>query len=167
LLTPPDQRIGGPEAAEEAETLAREACDMYENMSRGEGFDNPFAISLSLSYANLTKVMMARGKTGSEVVLTIRKTLSFTKDCRLGVVPRMESSFNRYDFVDFVATHYLDLDYDATTGLCDIGYLERAKDPSEESVIIGTAIFDSDDARVLDCISRLRHVLSAIHSRGA
>jgi hypothetical protein len=167
LSTPPDQRIGGPEAALEAETLAREACDIYESLPRGEGFDNPFTMCLSLSYANLTKVIIARGKTGSEVERTIRKTLSFSRDCRVGVVPRLESSFNRYDFLDFVATYYHNLGYDATTGLCDIGYLERAKGPSEESVIIAKALFDSADARVLDCISRLKHVLSVIHSSGA
>jgi hypothetical protein len=37
MNTPPNQRVGGPEAAEEAETLAREACDiLLENIRSGK-----------------------------------------------------------------------------------------------------------------------------------
>ena len=39
LYTPSEQRIGGPEVAEEAETLAREACDILEKIPRRGGSD--------------------------------------------------------------------------------------------------------------------------------
>lgn len=67
LSTRSDQRDGGFEAAEEAETVMREACDILEEMLRGENTGGSVANFLSSSYAILAVVMVARGKKNSEV----------------------------------------------------------------------------------------------------
>ena len=81
FLTPADQRDQGPEAAEEAETLMREACDIFDNIERGKGADDTDSSFLSITYSKLASVMIARGTKGSEVEKTILRALSFTKEC--------------------------------------------------------------------------------------
>jgi hypothetical protein len=90
LRTPANQRVGRPEAAEEAETLARKGCDILDSITPDDCSDPP--VFLSTSYATLGDVMMARGKTGSAVEKILLKAFSFTKECRKGEVPRLESS---------------------------------------------------------------------------
>jgi hypothetical protein len=47
--------------------------------------------------------MTERGKKSSEVEKTILRALSFTEDCRGGIVPRLDSSFSRYFFLVLLA----------------------------------------------------------------
>jgi hypothetical protein len=93
LLPPTDQSIGGPEAAKEAETLAREACDVLENTERGVGFDDPITEYLAKSHGILAGVMMERGGRDSEVERTLLRALSLSKECRAAAVQRVPSSW--------------------------------------------------------------------------
>jgi MYND finger len=107
IRTPPGQRIGGSGAAEEAETLIREACGILEDIERVEGFDDPINLLLSSYYPALAQVMIARGKMNDEVERTLLRALSFTRECRVGVVPPMQSSHRRYDLLQQLGRFYL------------------------------------------------------------
>jgi MYND finger len=153
LLTPPDQRIGGPEAAEEAEKLSREACAMLESIPRGEGFEDPITSCLSMSHGMLGEVMMERGSTSLDVEKTLLKALSLTHDCRVGVVPRVEGSSHRYDLLRLLGSFYLMI---ASEDDLDKIILEKARYAFEETVIIATAIFGPEDPFLLDCVQKIR-----------
>lgn len=161
LRTPPEQRIGGAAAAEEAEKLSRKACDIFENIGRG-GFDHPITVCLSMSYATLAEVMMESGKTNSEVERTILRALSFTKECRVGIVPRVASSSHRYDLLKLLARLYFVLTLDVPTNSLDIKLLAKKKYAYEELVIIANALFSTDDDRLVECIARLREIDAAL-----
>jgi tetratricopeptide (TPR) repeat protein len=161
LRTPPEQRIGGAEAAEEAEKLSRKACDIFENIGRG-GFDHPITVCLSMSHATLAEVMMESGKTNSEVERTILRALSFTKECRVGVVPRVASSSHRYDLLQLLARLYFVLTLEVPTKCLDIKLLAKSKYAYEELVIIATALFSPDDDRLLDCIAKVKEIDEAL-----
>jgi hypothetical protein len=126
LGTPRDQRIGGPEAAEEAEKLSREDCDILENIPRCSGFENPMNTCLLISYCLLVSVMKERGKENSDTEKVLLKALSSTKECRVGEVPRVESSRNRYKLLLALAEQYLVLGFDAPDNCLNIGYLNKA-----------------------------------------
>jgi MYND finger len=158
LLPPSDQRVGGPEAAEEAETLAREACDVLENTKRGVGFDDPVTEYLAKSHSILAGVMMERGGRDSEVERTLLRALSLTRECRAGAVQRVPSSWARYDILQLAARLYYSSGFDLDTGYIDIATLEKAKCVYEEQVIIGTALFSADDPRLLHSLERLEDI---------
>jgi hypothetical protein len=103
VRTPIDQRIVGSEAAEEAETLAREACDLLEAFARGKSRHHPIVTILLQLLNILIEMMTERGKKSSEVEKTILRALSFTEDCRGRIVPRLDSSFSRYFFLVLLA----------------------------------------------------------------
>ena len=152
LSTRSEQRDGGSEAAEEAEALAREACDIIEAMERGENAVVSVTNFLSNSYAILAEVMVARGEKYSEVEKIYLRALSLTSDCRAGVVPRVESSLTRCKVLNGLGDFYFN------SAALDNRSLEKAKYAYEESVIIATALYSSDDQRLLDCIFRLSSV---------
>ena len=149
FFTPADQRDQGPEAADEAETLMREACDIFENIERGKGADDPFSELLSTGYSGLASLMIARGKKGSEVEKAILRALSFTEECSVGAVPRTELSSNRYLILYQLGKFYF------TSFALDNVLMEKAKYAYEECVMIANALFTSDDQRLLDCTSQL------------
>jgi hypothetical protein len=150
--TPPDQRIGGPEAAEEAETLLRESCDIMEKMQRVEGFDDPVTACLSSSHGLLAEVMMARGKKGSEVEKTLLRALVLTKECKVGAVPLVEASHRRYHYLQLLGEFYLV----SVRDLVHSGLLEKAKLAYEECVIIATVLYT--DGRLPFCLSKVRYI---------
>jgi MYND finger len=159
VRTPIDQRIGGSEATEEAETLAREACDLLEAFARGKSRHHPIVTVLLQSLNILINVMTERGKKSSEVEKTILRALSFTKDCRGGVVPRLVSSFSRYNFLDLLA----DLVFKSAcqisrSSLKFIRLLQKAKYAYEETVMIATALFGSDSVNLTISVARLREI---------
>jgi tetratricopeptide (TPR) repeat protein len=151
LLTPADQRDGGPEAAEEAETLVRETCDILQEMLRGKDADDSVAHFLSSSYAALAVVMTVRGQY-SEVEKTYLRALSLISDCTVGVVPQVESSLTRCKILQGLGEYYIN------SAALDNGSLEKARNVYEECVIIATALYSSDDKRLLDCIFKLSNV---------
>jgi tetratricopeptide (TPR) repeat protein len=153
-LTPPDQRIGGPEAAEEAEKLAREGCDIFEKIGSIKGFDDHNSSCLANSQVILVRVMFKRGKTDGELEKVLLRALSFTKEMRTGVVPRLESSFRRYGFLKNLADYY----FHTGSSVYDIVLLEKAKYAYEECVIIAIATFNADDEKVLLCRTKLRDI---------
>jgi hypothetical protein len=156
LLTPPDQQIGGIEAAEEAETLALEACDIFENMERGEGLPNTITDFLSTSLRTVAEVMIARGKTGSEVEKMLLRALSMTKECRAGAVPRLESTSNRRRILNLLVQFYSNSVYDRDTNVMDFGSFKKSKDALEEAGIIGAALLNKDDALLRSCIDKMK-----------
>lgn len=149
FFAPADQRDQGPEAAEEAETLTREACDIFENIDTGKRVDDYVAKLLSTGYSGLASVMIARGKKGSEVEKTLLRVLSFTKKCRVGAVPSTELSLARLIILHQLGKFYYNL------YALDNVLMEKAKHAYEECVMMGTALFSSDDHRLLDCTSQL------------
>ena len=157
LLTPPEQRIGGLEAAEEAETLSREAIDILENIERGGESDEPVTACLSKSYGMLAAVMMERGEINSEVEKIILKALSFTEECTVGAVPQVESTMNRYRFLRLLGDLYFVLALKIKESF-DISLIEKSKCAYEESVIIATAVFDADDDRLIYAFGRVRDI---------
>jgi hypothetical protein len=153
--TPFDQRIGGFEAAEEAEMLARESCDILENF--GKESDSRTATHLSSCYSVLVRVMRETGKSGKEIEATILKALSFTKECRVGEVPRIQVSVERYDFVVLLGNHYFvcaeeDVYFGSKSA---IGFFRKAKYAFEEAVVIATELFTSDSPSLIECIKKL------------
>jgi hypothetical protein len=122
--TPSDHRVGG---SEEAETLAREYCDILENLERSENINDPVALCLSESYGVLGKVMIERGKRDIEVENTLLKGLSFSKDCRVGVVPNVQGSLLRFRHLQLLASFHIIIARDALTGCCDVGLIENSK----------------------------------------
>ena len=114
-----------------------------------KGVDDPVASSLSTAYTGLSSVMIARGKKGSEVEKAILRALSFTKECRVGAVPRTELSLNRYILLQQLGKFYF------TSFALDNVLMEKAKYAYEECVMIANALFSSDDQRLLDCTSQL------------
>ena len=94
-------------------------------------------------------MMIARGKKGSEVEKAILRALSFTKECRVGAVPRTELSLNRYILLQQLGKFYF------TSFALDNVLMEKAKYAYEECVMIANALFSSDDQRLLDCTSQL------------
>ena len=154
FFTPADQRDQGPEAAEEAETLMREACDIFENIETGKGVDAQIASSLSTGYCGLASVMIARGKTGSEVMKTIftQYKLSFTTECRVGAVPRTELSLDRHLILQQLGNYFFN------SSALDNVLMEKAKHAYKECVMIATALFSSDDQRLLNCTTQLLFV---------
>jgi hypothetical protein len=152
LLTPPDQRIGGPAAAVEAEKLSSEACAVLDNIPRGEGFEDPITSCLSMSHGMLGEVMMERGSTSLDVEKTLLKALSLTNDCRVGVVPSVEGSSHRYDLLRLLGNFYLMIASDDLDKII----LEKARYVFEETVIIAKALFGSEDPCLLDCVQKIR-----------
>ena len=104
--------------------------------------------------------MLTRGKKGSEVENTILRALSFTKECRVGAVPRTEVSVNRYILLQQLGLFYY------TTSALDNVLMEKAKYAYEECVMIANALFTSDDQRLLDCTSQL-FIINAMMSYSA
>ena len=151
--TPAAQRDQGPEVAEKAEILMREACDILENIEMGKDVDDPVASTLSMTYNSLASEMIARDKKDSEVEKTILRALSFTKKCRVGAVPRTRLSLDRYSILKQLGRFYF-----TSFALDNVFRLQKAKFAYEESVIIATALFSSDDQRLLDCTSQLSMV---------
>jgi MYND finger len=161
--TPPGQRIGGKEAAEEAETLAREACDMLEDMQREDG---SYTLWLLSSYTMLLKVMMERGKTNRVVIKTMLKALSFTEECKAGYVSLLDLSKRRYRLLRKLASLYIELtkevEPDSSNINSIISTLKKAKCAFQESVIIGNALLNTDSPLEsdgpLDSPERLKEV---------
>jgi hypothetical protein len=164
VRTPPDQRIGGPEAAEEAETLARESCDLFTDLLRGEDTDDGAILNISSSYAVLGKVMLLRGKRGSETERTLLKGFSLTKSCREGEVPRVESSRNRYNYLRLIGEYYFSVAYDELTFSYDNVKLDKAKDAFEECAKIATALFGSDDEQALYAVFKVGDIESVLYA---
>jgi hypothetical protein len=156
--TPPDQRIGGPEAAEEAEAIARKACEIFNDIERDEGFDGRISTILSASHIILASVMMERDKFTSETEKMIRRALSYTKDLRVGAIPRMESSYNRHRYLSLLANLYHLQGLTVAPGTYDVKSLEKSRYVYEELVIIGKALFSSDDPCLLSHLEEMREI---------
>lgn len=163
LHTPSDQRTGGPEAAEEAETMIREACEAIEGTVRVEGLEDHIAAYVSTSNGLLAEVMMARGKMDREVEKTLLKALSFTKDCRVGVVPRNSSSLHRYEVLRLLARLYLHLAADLTSNRVNLKPLLKARIAYQELVKIATALFRPDDNRLIECIEKASDIEESLN----
>jgi tetratricopeptide (TPR) repeat protein len=69
LLTPIEERVGGPEAAEEAEKLVRDAVCIIQK-------DESQTYSLMYAYATLAEILMARDQYTSEVEALVHKSLA-------------------------------------------------------------------------------------------
>jgi hypothetical protein len=151
--TPPDQRIGGPEAAEEAETLARDGCFILENILRG-GID--VKSDLTMTYCTLCKVMEIRGKKDVKVEKVLLRALSLTHECRVGEVPRVQSSVYRYYLLRQLASVYFALAADPEPNCYDCKLLSKSKCAYEECVVLARVLFDTDDDRLLHCIKLVR-----------
>ena len=147
FFAPADQRDQGPEAAEEAETLSREA-GVFENIDIGKRVDDYVAKLLSTGYSGLASVMIARGKKGSEVGKTTSRALSFTKKCRVGAVPSTARFIILQQLGKFYYNSY-SLDHVLT---------EKANHAYEECVMMATALFSSDDHRLLESTLQLSYV---------
>jgi hypothetical protein len=113
---------------------------------------------LLISYCLLVSVMKERGKENSDTEKVLLKALSSTKECRVGEVPRVESSRNRYKLLLALAEQYLVLGFDAPDNCLNIGYLNKAKYICEVAVIISTALYSSDDDKLLDSLAILRDI---------
>lgn len=154
--SPPDQRLGGPEAAEEAERLAREACEMTENSPRCEHSEDPVTLGLSTFYGVLARVMIARGKPNRDIEKVLTRALSLTRDFKAGEVPT--SSYNRCDLLRRLGEIYYALSIERQPDNIDHGLLEKAIRSYEESLLILTALFSPNDERTIDLTSRIRYL---------
>ena len=146
-FTPSLERIGGYAAAEEAETLLKETIKILENMGR-DGLDESTTQCLLASYHHLGDVMMKRGKADSEVKSILLKALSMTKECSVGIVPRIESSLHRYNLLMLLAELYLILMLEDKYEFVDNGMIILSLRAYEETVKIAKALFNSDDERL-------------------
>jgi MYND finger len=158
LRTPAEQRIGGTGAAEEAETLARETCDILENIKGSEICNNLQPSSLFTSLRVLGDVMMERGKKNIDVAKTILGALKLTKECRVGVVPQDESSKHRHDVLRLLAQLYYFSAAEVTPDILDIELLKKAKYAYEETIRIARALYSSDDDRLVHSLKRIGEV---------
>jgi tetratricopeptide (TPR) repeat protein len=158
LLTPPEQRIGGPEAAEEAETLAREACGLLEKIEMCEESEDPTATNILTSHHTLVQVMIANGKKGSEVERSILHALSFTEECRGREVLFLDSYCNRFELLALLGYHYYSSAGEVVARKLDIGLLEKAKEVYKEAVTIATAVFSPDSHDLLKCVAKVREI---------
>jgi MYND finger len=157
--TPADQRIGGPEAAEEAETLAREACNIRENITSVKPFyRNKLGLSMTLEF--LADLMLERGKL-NEFETVLLKALSLTKDCRVGEVPRVGSSSHRYHVLNKLGNLYFFTAIETTTNET-VTLLEKSKYKFAESLRIAVALFSPDDIRVLSPLKTIRIIDEAL-----
>jgi hypothetical protein len=158
--TPADQRIGGPEAAEEAETLAREACNIIECIASAKPFDRN-KLGLSMTLERFADLLLERGKLNDfETVLL--KALSLTKDCRVGEVPRVAFSSHRYDLLKKLGNLYFHSATETTNNRMTVTLLEKAKYKYAESLRIAVALFSTDDIRVLSSLKTIRIINEAL-----
>jgi MYND finger len=153
LLTPPDQRIGGAETAAEAERLAKEACEILDNIPRSDGFEDPITSCLSMAHGMLGEVMIERGSTSMDVEKTLLRALELTNNCRFGNVPRVEGSSHRYDLLRLLGNFYLSI---ASEDDASKIILEKARDAFEETVMIAETIFTPEDPCLIDCVQKVR-----------
>jgi tetratricopeptide (TPR) repeat protein len=166
LLTPPDQRIGGPEAAEEAETLAREASDIFMTNKSNHNFEDAMTTDLAMFYETLAEVMMARGNVSSEVESVLQRALSLSQDCRVGVVPRVKATTQRFACLGSLGKFYIQSSAKMSRGRARISDLEKALDAFNEMLRICTVLYGPSDNRVSDARQRIIFVQSLVCING-
>jgi hypothetical protein len=158
LRTPSEQRLGGADAAEEAETLSRVTCNILENIKESKRCEDLKSSSLFTSLRMLGDVMMERGKKNIDVAKTILQALQLTKECRVGVVPQDESSKHRHDILRLLAQLYYFSAAEVTPNVLDIELLKKTKHSYEETIRIARALYSSDDDRLLHSLKRIGEV---------
>lgn len=157
LLTPPDQRIGGEQAAEEAETLSREACAIFEGLEMN-GANDPMSSQLGLALTTLAEIMMVRDKVTPEVEGIIHRALTLSQDCRRGVVPKVKSSYDRYHHLLILGRFYVQSAEPMPRGMEKALELKKALGAYEESARICAVFFDASNKHMTFAIENIRYV---------
>lgn len=157
LLTPPDQRIGGEEAAEEAETLSREACGIFERLEMN-GANDPISSQLGLSLTTQAEIMMVRGKVTPEVEAILHRVLTLSQDCRRGVVPKVKSSYDRYHHLLIMGRFYVQSAEPMPDGMEKAHQLKLALRAYEESGRICEVFFDAKNKHMTFVIENIGYV---------
>jgi hypothetical protein len=128
LLTPDEERIGGPEGAEEAERLVRDACSMIQK-------DESQAYSLVYAYATLAEILMAQEKYTIEIEELVYKALAVISNANGAGDPLSVqiSSCDRANLYQIQGKFHLDLSEDMKGVERDVK-LSQAKSAYEESI---------------------------------
>jgi hypothetical protein len=155
LLAPPNQQSEGLEAAEEAETLARDACTAFEI-----GCSHRKSTYFALFSIALADVMMTRGNISSDVERVLQKALSISQDCSVGVVPHDRSTQERQCCLEKSGEYYVRSSAALSPSSEVLSELEKALTAYTENLRICTALYDPTDKRLLDAIERLTFVQS-------
>jgi MYND finger len=157
LLTPPALRIDH-EAAEEAETLAREACDKFMANKKNKHSEDVLTTDLASSYVTLADVMMARGNLTSDVESVLIKALSLSQDCRVGVIPHVKSVKVRLCCLEKIGEYYVDSSATMSRRSAAVSQLEKALNTYKEMRRISTTLFGPWDNRVFHANERIGFV---------
>jgi tetratricopeptide (TPR) repeat protein len=165
LLTPPDQCTGGPAAAEEAETLAREACNEL-IIHKMTGVEDTSNSNLASCYGTLADVMMARGDVSSDVESVLQRALSLSQSCRVGIVPLVKGIADRNCYLGLLGKFYVRSSATMSIPKEAVSELEKALYAYHEMHRICVALYDPSDDRVLNAQERITSVLSSICERG-
>jgi tetratricopeptide (TPR) repeat protein len=163
LLTPPNQRIGGEQAAEEAETLSREACAIFEGLEMN-GANDPMSSQLGLTLTTLAEIMMVRDKVTPEVEGILHRALTLSQDCRRGVVPKVKSSYDRYHHLLILGRFYVQLAATMPIGMEKALELKKALGAYEESARICEVFFEASNKHMTFVIENIAYVASLLRT---
>jgi hypothetical protein len=136
------------------------------NKSNHNFFKDAMTTDLAMLYETLADVMMARGNVSCEVESVLQGALSLSQYCRVGDVPRVKATTQRFACLGSLGKYYVQSSAKMLRGRARISDLEKALNAFNEMLKICTELYGPSDNRVSDAQQRITYVQSLVYFNG-